>query len=231
MMTSAAWLMLTAPACAGRPVQAPPAAPVVRTPPAAPVAHLDEVDAEESLSPPDPPQEQNDDEAPLPPRRDATEADGSPRPFVPGELTPPSGYGILGIGLTVLAAPPKVVGGFEPSYPPAGDSPAGVLVSPRWYRPLAWEQLHGSFDGYVPGPDASDPDPSFTFSGRVVREPMELLVFGADAHWTETVPLVPCTTNRCPKYVSPPDSVVVVVSAGTAERLGVGKGWSIAIGG
>ncbi|MBN1607902.1 MAG: hypothetical protein JW940_14790 [Polyangiaceae bacterium] len=206
----------------------------MQPPPAASIAHLDEVAAQESLSAPDPPPEQNDDESPLPPRPAADEADGSPRPFVTAELAPPSGHGILGIWLTVLAAPPKAVGGFEPSCPPAGDNPldaAGVLVSPRWYRPLACEQIHGSFDGYVPGPDATDSDPSFTFSGRVVREPMELLVFGEDAHWKETVPLVPCTTNRCPKYVSPLGSVVLVVSAGTAERLGVGKGWSITIGG
>jgi hypothetical protein len=60
---------------------------------------------------------------------------------------------------------------------------------------------------------------------------MELLVFGPDAHWQETVSLLPCAMSRCPKYVSPIDSVVVVVAAGTAERLGVGEGWSIAIGG
>jgi len=31
------------------------------------------------------------------------------------------------------------------------------------YRPLAWEQVHGSFDGYEPGADATDPEPSSRF--------------------------------------------------------------------
>jgi len=236
-MGTAWWLTLVAAvvSCAGRHEKSPPAAaPIVRPPPMR-IAPLEETEAEGSPSAPGPLPEQSAAEEPLaPPRPRATEADGSPRPYVIAELTPPSGYGIIGASLTVLAAPPKVAGGFEPSYPWVGDGPpevVGVIVSPRWYRPLAWEQVHGSWDGYEPGPDANDPEPSFTFSGRVVRQPMELLVFGEDAHWTATVPLLPCAKNPCPKYVSAVDTLVVVVRAGTAERLGIGKGWSIAVGG
>ena len=231
------WLTLVAAAvsCTGRHVKPPPsAAPIVQPPPMR-IAPLEETEAEGSPSAPDPrPEQSAAEEPPLAPRRRATEADGSPRPYVIAELTPPSGYGIIGASLTVLAAPPKVAGGFEPSYPWAGDGPpevVGVIVFPQWYWPLAWEQIHGSLDDYSPSPDAADPIPSFTFSGRVVRRPMEMLVFGEDAHWTATVPLLPCAKNPCPKYVSPVDSLVVVVSAGTAERLGIGKGWSIAVGG
>ncbi|GEM_PF-6750741 len=167
-----------------------------------------------------------------PPR--ATDADGSPRPYSTAELSDPQGYPTVGVRLTVLAAPPQVPGGFEPSYLAPADAPgeiAGVLVSPRWYAPLAWAQVHGTFEGFSPGPEASAPEPSFTFSSRVVRVPMELLVFGADARWLATIPLVPCAADPCPEYVSPVDSVVVVLFAGTAERLGIGAGWSIAIGG
>jgi hypothetical protein len=173
------------------------------------------------------------DPSPLAPRPRVTEADGSPRPYVSAELSPPSGNGILGLSLTVLAAPPTVAGGFEPSYPVVGDvefEAAGVIISPQWYRPLAWEQVHGSFDGFVASPDATA-EPSFTFSSRVVRQPVELLVFGEDAHWKATVRLMPCVKKPCPKYVSPVNSLVVVVPAGTVDRLGIGEGWSIAVGG
>jgi len=60
---------------------------------------------------------------------------------------------------------------------------------------------------------------------------MELVVFGDDGLWQETVPLLPCAANPCAKYVSPAGSLVVVVAAGTAKRLGIGRGWSIAVGG
>jgi len=170
-------------------------------------------------------------EARGPTRPDRTRCGPPPRPQATAELTPPQG-GIVGVWLTVLGAPPKVATDFEPWCPPGAESSdaSGVLVSVRLYRPLAWELGHGSLDGYQPGPDATDPEPSFTFSGRAAPARFELLVFDGDGLWKETVPLAPCSTGRrCPEYVSPVGSVVVIVAQETAKRLGLGKGWSIAL--
>lgn len=166
---------------------------------------------------------------PLPAESDAGAP--PPRPYATAEITSPDGQIVVGVSLTVLGAPPATPGGFEPSYPSLEGSQdvAGVLVSARLYPPLAWELAHGSFDGYEPGPDANEPEPSFTFAGQAAREPMELLVFGQDASWRETVPLAPCAAEPCPTYASPAASSVVVVAAGTAERLGLGAGWTIAL--
>jgi hypothetical protein len=155
----------------------------------------------------------------------------APRPYATAEITSPDEQIVVGVSLTVLGAPPTTAGGFAPSYPSL-EGPqdiAGVLVSARLYPPLAWELAHGSFDGYEAGPQANEPEPSFTFAGQAVREPMELLVFGDDASWKETVPLAPCAAEPCPTYASPAGSSVVVVAAGTAERLGIGAGWTIAL--
>jgi hypothetical protein len=162
----------------------------------------------------------------------ATEADGSPRPLAMAELSTPDGQVAVGLTLTVLGAPPTVAGGLEPSYAPWSDDPrevAGVLISSRWYRPLAWEQVHGSFAGYQ-APAEELPEPSFTVTGRIAQKPMELVVFGADGRWRETIPLLPCAADPCAEYASPPGSVAVAVAAGTAARLGIGAGWSIAVG-
>jgi len=234
-LDTALGLMLVAAAagCAVHHEKSPPAtAPVVQPLPIR-VEPLKETESKGLPPTPGPIPKQGVAEPPLPPPLPrATEVDGSPRPYVTAELSPPSGNETLGLTLTVLRAPAKVSGGFEPSYPAEGNDPtgvAGVMVSPRWYRLLAWEQVHGSWEGYEAGPE--DPEPSFTFSGRVVRQPMELLVFGEDAFWKATVRLLPCAKKPCRSYVSPVNSVVVVVPAGTAEHFGVGEGWSIALGG
>jgi hypothetical protein len=155
-------------------------------------------------------------------------AESPPRPYTTAELSAPDAR-IFGIGLTVLGAPPKVSGDFESSYPSAA-SPNdidGVLVSARLYPPLAWERLHGSMEGYVAtGPEV---EPSFTFSGRAATQPVELLVFGPDAFWLKTAPLLPRGAPPYARYVSPKGSLVVVVAAGTAKRMGIGSGWSIAV--
>jgi hypothetical protein len=165
----------------------------------------------------------------LPP---ASDASAQPqRPYATAELTSPDEQTVVGVSLTVLGEPPDAPGGLEPSFPSL-EGPldlAGVVVSARLYPPLAYELEHGSLDGYAPGPPAGEPEPSFTFTARAARQPTELLVFGDDAAWQETVPLQPCAADPCATYVSPAGALVVAVPHGTAARLGIGAGWTIAV--
>jgi len=153
-------------------------------------------------------------------------------PSATAEISAPGEEGTVGVYLTVVGAAPDWAGGLESREHPddlGPDDVCGVLVSKRYYAPLAWELAHrGSMDGY-PGSQAPPSPPRYVISSRVVRAPVELLVFGEDARWVRTVELARCASEPCASFTTPAGSVVVAVPAGTAERFHIGAGWSIAI--
>lgn len=153
-------------------------------------------------------------------------------PSATAELSAPGEEGTLGAYLTVVGAAPDWVGGLESRESAASIEPdgvRGVLVSKRHFGPLAWELSHGGdMAGYAGNPVGST-EPGHVLSSRIVRAPVELIVFDRDARWARTVALTQCTSAPCPEHTSERGEVVIAVPAGTAARFHIGPGWSIAI--